>query len=67
MSETFSKQCPRCGSENRTYGDLMSFGPTRFRPKGFWTLLSDSVDAVACQNCGHIELILRPPPRKDAN
>jgi hypothetical protein len=66
MGETSLKQCLRCGSENRTRGNLIDFGTSKFRPKGFWNLVSSPVDAVACQNCGHIELILEPPPRQDA-
>jgi predicted nucleic-acid-binding Zn-ribbon protein len=65
MGETFLKECPRCGSENLEYGGLVSFGPTKFRTNG-WTLFNKWVDAVACQKCGHIELVLRDPPGKDA-
>jgi hypothetical protein len=60
MSETFLKQCPRCASEDLEYGDLLD---VRYRPKG-WSLLPKPVDAVACQKCGHLELVLRNVPNK---
>jgi ribosomal protein S27E len=65
MGETFLKECLRCGSENLVYGDLGNWWPTKFRPNG-WTLFHKSVDAVACQKCGHLELVLRHPAGKDA-
>jgi predicted nucleic-acid-binding Zn-ribbon protein len=61
MSETFLKQCPRCGSENLEYGNLHTFG----RFVGYWAKgfsLPKRVEAVACQNCGHLELVLRNVP-----
>ena len=64
MGETFLKQCPRCASENLEYGHVGNFWPTRFWPNG--TFRYKRIDAVACQKCGHIELVLRNPPGNDA-
>jgi hypothetical protein len=65
MAETFLKQCPLCGSENIEYGDLYyGFRAVRYWAKG-WQLWPKRVDAVACQNCGHLELVLRNVPKKE--
>jgi ribosomal protein S27AE len=65
MAETFLKACPRCGSENLVYGDFGRFFPARFTPNG--SVLGKRVDAVACQKCGHLELLLRNPAGEKAD
>lgn len=63
MSEPQPTQCPKCGSREREYGELVSFGPTKFRPPGFSGFLnSKRVVAVACLHCGNVELVLEGIP-----
>jgi predicted nucleic-acid-binding Zn-ribbon protein len=61
MSELQPTQCPKCGSRKRDYGELVSFGETRFRSIGFlhW---GRPVVAIACLHCGNIELVLEEVP-----
>jgi predicted nucleic-acid-binding Zn-ribbon protein len=57
--------CPKCGSRNRDYGDLIyyAFNPTRFRSwKARFFELSKRVVAIACLDCGNLELVLEEVP-----
>jgi len=57
-------QCPKCEAAGRQYGELVSFGPTKFRARGFLGFLyAKHVLAMACLKCGHIELILEETQR----
>jgi hypothetical protein len=54
------KKCLRCGSVGLEGGQFQSTGKVYFRPKGasLTSIFTGGlpVDAVACLNCGHLEL-----------
>ena len=60
MSE--EKKCLRCGSTGLEGGQFQSTGKIYFRPKGanLVSILTSGlpVDAEACFNCGHLELVI---------
>jgi predicted nucleic-acid-binding Zn-ribbon protein len=58
MTDNSAAKCDKCGSRNLESGQFVGFlSVTRFRSDGLFTL-SKEVAAVACLNCGHIELKL---------
>jgi len=56
------KKCLRCGSTDIENGQLQSTGKLYFRPRGanLASILTSGlpIDAEACFNCGHLELLI---------
>jgi hypothetical protein len=76
MSELELSQCPRCHSTNRDRGHLRpnwGWGWALFHRVWFrsnqagFVELSKAVAAVACLDCGHIELSLATLPLKEVS
>jgi predicted nucleic-acid-binding Zn-ribbon protein len=58
------KKCTKCGGTDLTSGEFQSTGKIYFRPKGakLASILTSGlpVEAEACLNCGHLELVVDP-------
>jgi hypothetical protein len=58
------KKCPKCGAEDRDYGQLLGYfgAPVRFASWRSWLSRflggSDAISAYACHKCGYVELVL---------